>query len=293
MAWNGSNDIEGSKAKPSTKTKARKPSPLRGIVAGALVVALAVGAYFAFFSTQEKPQGPKTVEGKKPTAIKEVVPAKAGTPEVAPSAPKKVVEIKKLENGKIMKYVDGKPAWMYPRKDYHGPVHTGGVERVQSIEDLTFRHPVDRRIASLLLIEPGEMLDEPYYDKTFTRAFLRTLDDPEIPLETDTPEQRELKRAVAGVKGELKARYDAGEDIMQVLCDAQEELRQLGAYKEELAEEVRKYAKDGSVSAEDVQMYVDAANKMLEKRGLTPMKVTGFIKHQIRVKAKMENANKE
>ena len=244
-----------------------------------------------FFSGSEKPQ--KEVEQKKPTGIKEVKPATAPT-NALPEKPKKVVEYRKLEDGKIMKYVNGWKAWMYPREDYHGPIHTTRVAYVETIEDKTFKHAADREIASLLLIEPGDIvMGGPDYQRTFVRDFLKTYENPFIPEPGDTPEQKELKLAVAEVKGELKARYEAGEDIAKVMQDAREQLRQLSVYKYELQQEVNKYARTDALSAEDVEDFVKAANKMLEDRGVKPMAMNGFLKHQCKVLKKRAEAQKE
>ena len=61
MAWN-----RGSEGATPVKAKA-KPSPVRGIVAGLVVVVAVAACYFAFFSGSEKQQ--KVIEQKKPTTI--------------------------------------------------------------------------------------------------------------------------------------------------------------------------------------------------------------------------------
>lgn len=72
MGWNGS----GSGSTPQKpKVTAKKPSSVRGIAAGSLVCALAIGAYFVFFSGSDKPQAEQTA--KERGRIKEVTPAAA------------------------------------------------------------------------------------------------------------------------------------------------------------------------------------------------------------------------
>lgn len=286
--WNGSDRKGAAPVQP--KVTAKKPSPVRGLIAGGAVVVLAAVAYFAFFSGSEKPQTEKS--GKERGRIKEVAPAAAPTNAV-PAKPEKVVEIRQVGDGKIMKYVNGKPAWMYPRQDYHGPVHTSGQHRVLSTLSKTFKNCADIQIASLLTRRPGDMcIGDPQYERNFVSEFLRSFKNPAIPEPGDTEEQKELKRAVAEVKGDLKARYDAGEDIAKIMRDADNELRQLGAYKKELEEQVRELSKKDDVSAQDIEDYVAAANKMLEERGIRPMAINGFLKHQIRIRKATEKENK-
>ena len=64
MSWNGSGQKGVAPAKP--KVAAKKPSPVRGVIAGLVVVAAVCVAYFAFFSGNEKV--PEKVE-KKPKSV--------------------------------------------------------------------------------------------------------------------------------------------------------------------------------------------------------------------------------
>ncbi len=73
MGWNGSGQKGTAPAQPKVTTK--KPSPIRGLIAGGAVVVLAAVAYFAFFSGGEKPQDEKRERAS--SRIKEVKPAAA------------------------------------------------------------------------------------------------------------------------------------------------------------------------------------------------------------------------
>lgn len=285
MAWNRSS----AEQTPVKKKGAKKaPGAWRLMLGVICLAALCVGAYF-LFSGGEEVAKVETAKGR--GRIKEVTPAVAPTNAV-PEKPEKVVEFKKLENGKIMKYVNGRQAWMFPREDYHGPVHTTRVARVETLEQKTFKHPADRQIASLLNIQPGSVvLGNGGFDHNFVKRFLDSYENPFIIEPGDTEEQKELKRAVAEVKGELKARHEAGEDIAKILLDTRDQLRQLYVYKRELEAEVHRYAKDGALTPQDVEDYTAAANKMLSERGVQPIKLNGFLKHQMAViKAKNEAA---
>ena len=100
MGWNGSDrrgnstpvkpkgkypPSEASFAKQSGYRGAKKPSPIRGLVAGVLVCVLAVGAYLVFFAGSENSKTER-VE-KESGRIKEVRPAAPRTQHSALSTP--------------------------------------------------------------------------------------------------------------------------------------------------------------------------------------------------------------
>ena len=288
MAWNGSDTTGSVPVKPARTKPAASGSVPKVLLAVAVVAALcaAVVAYFLFRDSgkpvpkaPEKPSGGKIVEAT--PAVVTNAPSSSSQEEV------KRVEIRKLGDGRFMKYVDGKEAWMYPRKSIDPPTRTNGQNRVLSIEQRIFKYRSDMEIAGLLMAQPGDMaIGDPEYGKFFQKDFLKSLVDPAFPRESDTEEERALKRAVTEVKAELKERYDAGEDLAKIMYDARNELRELGAYKQELEEEVRKRAKDGSLSAEDIDDLVTAANVMLESRGISPIRKGGFLRHQLKLRNK-------
>lgn len=288
MAWNGS-DNTGSVPvkKPAGVKPAASGSVPKVLLAAAVVAALCAAVVVYFLLRDDGGTVPKAPEKPSGGKIVEVTPAQVTNR--APTTPAvqegKKVEIRKLENGKFMKYVDGKEAWMYPRKSIDPPARTNGQNRVLSIEQRIFKYRSDMEIAGLLMAQPGDMaIGDPEYDKFFKQDFLKSLVDPAFPRDGDTEEERALKNAVTEVKAELKERYDAGEDLAKIMYDARKELRELGAYKQELEEEVRKRAKDGSLSAEDIDDLVTAANVMLESRGIAPIRKGGFLRHQLKLR---------
>lgn len=285
MAWNRSDNTGSVPVNPRAKG-ALAGGGRKLLLAAAVVAALCAAVVVCFLLRDSGKPVPKAPEKPSGGKIAEVAPIVVTNR--APAAPKeegKKVEIRKLEDGRFMKYVDGKEAWMYPRRSIDPPARTNGQNRVLSIEQRIFKYRSDMEIAGLLMAQPGDMsIGDPEYDKFFKQDFLKSLVDPAFPREGDTEEERELKKAVTEVKAELKERYDAGEDLAKIMYDARKELRELGAYKQELEEEVRKRAKDGSLSAEDIEDLVDAANVMLESRGIAPIRKGGFLRHQLKLR---------
>jgi len=278
MAWNQST---GSAAKPPRKAQSGVG---KGLLAGGLVVVLA-GAAVWFFMGQD-PVEKKTPEPRKSSAIKSVTPAAA--PKAVQEEPKKPkIEIRKLENGLLMKYRDGKPAWLYPRQPPTAVVITNSP--TPSREEKIFHNPAEAQIAMLLNIEPGEGLVGDS-DSMFGRAFRRYLDksfvEPTLVMHDDPEDVKELKRAVNDVKAELKQRMDAGEDPCKILAETRDDLRQLGAYRQELEAEVRKIAKENKeLTPAELEDYVSAANKMLEERGAKKIALPKFFMRQAQMRA--------
>ena len=288
MSWNGSDQSKTAISGPGGQSPTAKSDNLglTYFLTFTVVVAIAAAAYFVLRGSRG---GQSPVEQPKPSGgkIAEVTPV--AVTNRAPTTPAvqegKKIEIRKLGDGRFMKYVDGKQAWMYPRKSIDPPARTNGQNRVLSIEQRIFKYRSDMEIAGLLMAQPGDMaIGDPEYDKFFKQDFLKSLVDPAFPRDGDTEEERALKKAVTEVKAELKERYDAGEDLAKIMYDARNELRELGAYKRELEEEVRKRAKDGSLSAEDIDDLVTAANVMLESRGISPIRKGGFLRHQLKLR---------
>lgn len=138
-----------------------------------------------------------------------------------------------------------------------------------------FKDRANNDIAFVLSTEPGtRVLGNHEFGEAFTKRFLRSLDTP-IKIEpTDSPHDKELKQAVIEAREELRKAYNAGEDIGKIMDDSRAELQKLGAYKAEIEREVAKLAAKPNVSADDLEDLIDAANLMLEKKGVAPIKGT-------------------
>ena len=287
--WNGSGMGGNSTPVKPKVTAKKKPSPVRGLLAGAVLVAAVCGAYFAFFSGGEKSQ--KVIADKKPTRIKEAKPATAPTNAV-PAKPKK-------KWPKWMKVPDDwdKP---YPPQAYwpdgrlkehsrYVKVITNKVSKANMpVEEQTFSNHAEQDIAALLIMEPGDTIvgSGPTYGKAFVKQFLKSLETPIEFSDEDTPFQRDLKKSVIETKKDLKARYDAGEDIAKIMNDSFKELKELSLYRQELEDQVARIRKDkGDLSDEDYKDLLDAANKMLEERGCKPLRASQIFERKMKIKA--------
>ncbi len=136
-----------------------------------------------------------------------------------------------------------------------------------------FRYRCENEIACLLSMHPGEdLVGSSGYNGRFTREFLESLKTPIMIGPDDTEEQKELKRYVIQAKKDLEEAYDRGEDIEKIMLDTRKEYQDLANYKHELSVMVYEYKKETKVSEQDVEDYVNAANKMLEAKGIAPLK---------------------
>ena len=302
MGWNGSGGgsapvepkvtyppSEASFAKQSGYRGAKKPSPIRGLIAGGLVCVLAVGAYFAFFSGDEKPQDENADKGR--GRIKEVAPARVsstnGSTVARPEANKTAKPA--ATNAAAVATADASANKPKPKPKYHDPY--GMIKK--AIYDEVFENECDRDIAAFLVIEPGTSLlgDESTYYEGYDEIFLESIKEPIIVKSDDTEEVKNLKRAVIEVKADLKARLDKGESVEAILRETRKEFRELGLFKEELQGQVDELCAKENLTAEDVDDCVKAANLMLEGRGCAPFRDDSFFRERLMMRVR--NQRKE
>ena len=280
MAWNGSNGNNANNGTSAAKRPvggARKsPSIMRGVFAALAVVALAAGAWWWLARQEPEPKAPRTPAKK---AVKEKAKAaphvhKEKTApvieEVAPHS--NIPPEQRVMHTNIYGYVINRP--------HTATVITNKVDDADKpLEERVFTNSADQKIAGLLMLEPGEMLvgdASSLFGRGFTRAFLKSLESPIIITKDDDETTAELKRAVRDVKIEIKARYDAGEDIAALMANEREELQAIGLYRKELESEIRKIARDDTIGEAEMADFVKAANMMLQERGGKPLEMPRF-----------------
>ena len=145
-----------------------------------------------------------------------------------------------------------------------------------------FEHHVENQIASLITLPPGgTLVGTPHYDESFVRAFLKSLENPIIVSKDDDEETAALKRAMIETKIDLKARYDAGEDIAQVMNDTHDELQRLARVKKDIEDEVRRIQRDSGATIDDVDDFIEAANILLESKGIEPIQMNPILRQML------------
>ena len=133
-----------------------------------------------------------------------------------------------------------------------------------------FDYRSENMIACLLTAKPGAgFIGTPNY-MGIDEDFLKSCTSPIIVTKDDDEYSAKLKRQMIEVKIDIKARMDAGEKLADILQSARKEMQQLASYRQFLAEEIRKVEISGE-NVEKVKDFIDAANKMLAKRGIAPL----------------------
>ena len=272
-----------SKAKPRKAASGNgNPAVAKGIVAGVVVVAVAVSAWY-FLSTSRT----ETLEdnkSKKQTKIAVATPTLATPVKVEKPEVEKPKPLRKWEYP-VSRTNELSDAELRKWKVMHRPPpgYTNDTSRTEAPPAYAiFNHHSENEIACLLTLRPGETLvGTPIYGKRFTEDFLKSCEEPIIVTEDDTPEQAELKRLMNETKIDLRQRMAEGEDLGQILLDTRAEYQRLASYRQSLQQEINELKKDDSLSMEDIDDFVEAANKMLEEKGIAPLKLSPITRRML------------
>lgn len=263
---------------PTDRLTPKRGSSKRGLHwIGAIIVLVFVG-WLAWCLFSSSASDERQTDKKTARRIKEVKPA------VARPVAEDVLQKEESEpTNKDPRVVNG--IVMYPS---WGPVKsavTGGVYRTYSLAEKCFDQITDLQLATLVTHEPGDYLlissDEVDF-RNFKENFLKSIESPIICGKDDPPEMVALKKAVREARLEIKDRLDAGEDVVKLMIDARKELAELGAYKEELQNEIQKVIAKPETTEEDYDDLIAAANVMLESRGLPKMVMPEMVREHVK-----------
>ena len=295
MAWNRSSENGEAVSRPLQKRKGFRFS-VKGATAGALVV---LGAAIAAWWLWPEWEAQQDAASTKKELIREVTPATA--PKVAEKPEKK--PFKELSREEQLKYYRDKYGDDIPenlKNVVYFLEHPPQREfKMPKSKYAIFRHPSERSIAGLASMEPGRwMMRAPKYDERFDRDFLEAVLDPIIISDDDTDEDRKLKQIVIDSKKELIDRIKQGERASDIMNETAQQLYKLGQFKRDLESEIRKVKNDATASDDDYKIAVEAANKLLESKGLPPMRMPSLMMRHVSLsrnalKANKKNQNKE
>lgn len=286
MAWNRPN--KETDKQPPWKRK-RFHFPIRGVIAGAIVViGAAIGAWLVLSSSEE--MGQDTAQTKT-AQIKEVKPSQTL---------KQVVKVEVSEEGKEppKPYEDEHGnLWIAPHRPYCPPntLTITYPDRDEPLERI-FNRTCDIRIGQLLSVVPGDEIEMQVFGKRFRDEFIASVADKIEILPDDDDYAKEIKRSVTEVRNEIIERAKAGEDPAKIMTEAWDELYRLGRFKSELRQQILDMSQKGECNPNDVATLVDATDQMLANKGLPPFKNKKFLVRMMRVraaKAGTDQKNKE
>lgn len=286
MAWNKptSNTVDAtSSLRPTGRGK--MPRLRRGLLAGAIVV---LGAGIAAWLLSNGEATSSSLQKKERGLIKEVSPAAAPTNKVSAAAKTSADKDDgkpKLTRKQLRDIANG-------RRPFVPPAYTSRVGRVRK-EAKLFSNPAEQMIAVVLTVPPGaksisdpEMLFDKDFDKWFTQAMVNKIEiSPE-----DSEYDRSVKQMVIDAKKEMAQRVKGGEMPSQMMKDVWKELQSLAYCKEEMDNAVRDAIRNGELSDEDVEITLEAANKVLQTRGIDPIKMPGMFKSRYRLLQNQQNS---
>lgn len=287
MAWNKPTNTD-------VKTTGKQAPKFRGLIAAVIgIVVCAVAGLFVLFSPDE---AAKAEMSTRPKAIRDVgtnVAARVAEPE----PDKNSIEWLKAND----------PRFQIPPGSYrkaNGRLYTPEGRRIlerpaNRVIHLNkgkkvFQHQAENQIARLLSIEPGKMfIGNMHYGPQFVESFKRSIAEPTLVTADDDEETKALKRHINEVKADLRARMDNGEDICKIMKETEDDLRSLSTFKLNIQKDLNAAKLDENVSAEDYELYVEAANKMLEERGLKKITAPKIVESQLKYLREKNRARME
>jgi len=277
MAWNRSveNDMSA-KQKPNLRTNRYAKYIVAAICLGALgIVAMML------ISDSDKPLDEDATRrsNRRIGNYTNAVPRAT-----APVATQVVQTSESPKTGKQRTYIDANGVERYKLgngrvlpKDYKKYI----VEVKTHSNVPTFRHNCELEIATLLTLQPGDaILGEFDRGERFKKDFVQALLEPVEIEEGDSEEDIRIKKDVEAVKKELAQRLKQGEDVGKILDETREDFRRLNAVKEQVKELIREKSAEAE-TPDDIEDLYAAANKMLESKGLAPIKMNAIMRKKL------------
>lgn len=286
MAWNQSSSNYSKK--PASGSKKLSPA-VKGVLA--LIVVWALGSLVWWFIAANDVEQPVVKQPQEPKILEEVQAAKAGE---AKSSGDQIVRKEfhywEVDSTQTNGYSEAQiRKWKALRRP--SPGITNDTSRVELPPKFAvFNHPSENEIACLLTLKIGEgLVGEGMYDDQFRMDFEQSLKDPILIGLDDDAETQELKRAMVETKQELKARVDAGEDICEIMSRAREEHQNLAAYKSMIEDAFREMVEGESSNETSFDDCLEAANKMLDEKGIAPIKLSPIARRLMMKRLKFQH----
>lgn len=281
MAWNGS----GGSTTPQKKAKASGTSSsslFHGIAA--LVLVLVIGGVAYLFVTQDMPKAKEPTEEKVEKKAIEVV-----EPEIAERV--EVVQERPVISDSDLPYwrrssTNGLTAaqikkWKIMNRP--PPAHTNMTAvTAPRPRYAVFGSHAENEIACLMTLEPGKgIVGSPHYGKRFEEEFMRSCEVPIIVEADDDDYTAQLKRDMIQMKIDLRQRMAEGESLSQIMTDTRNEYQRLAQVRRDIEKMAKDLIKESASSESDIDSVIEAANKMLEDKGIEPLNLNPLVKRAL------------
>lgn len=172
----------------------------------------------------------------------------------------------------VLRYKNGGARAFDPGAKTRKVVYGTDTEGHSFFKKSIFKNVAENEIARLITLRPGDsMIGTRRYDEHLENEFRKSLETPIIVSKDDSLEDAELKRSMIAVKIEICDRLAAGEKFNDILVETRSELQRLARVKRNIHQEVLAQT-SGIMDHSEVQAYIDAANVLLEKEGVAPIK---------------------
>lgn len=281
------------KAKKAKQSKAaaapRKPSPVRGLFAGIVVIALAVAAWYYLLPTIEQV---KVKREKKSSKIAEVKPSLSdvATPSAVvtnePVKAKWTPETDAVHRDKNNQIIYDETA---PLGSKANPIKFGIVDKPGNIKPprklyTTFS---ENYVASLLRHRPGVRIVGGILPANFDEEFKAHIADPIYNDPEDTEEDREIRAQMQELKKEMAGMIADGETPTDIILDARKELNKIADYRADASKELARLKREGA-SDDEIDDFIAAANVMMERYGAMKFLPRDYF-DKIRLQKEQEN----
>jgi hypothetical protein len=166
--------------------------------------------------------------------------------------------------------------------------------KVKSNEDY-LRHPSERQIAGVALMEPGTyFVTKPEFGESFDRDFLDAMIDKIEIYDDDSDDVKSGKQSVTELKKEIAdICKKEGKTPSEVMNELAATMYELGKYQRDIEEELDKIHEDAAYSDEEFEDFCEAANRMLEAKGLPPLSFPDIARRSFRIRAAQRMAERK
>ena len=275
MSWNRSSGA----AKPETK----KPSAMRGVIAGGVIVLAACAAFFFLFSGGDEPAPARSTKHEARGTIKEVTPAKVAgdaTDDAVEPKRKTAAEVAREYSEQVKEFVKKSPgtnkvSWIEPPLDPDDP-------------DRALHTRVACELSSLLSVEPGDRM--PPFPYSFllegegkskgdggNAAFLESLKKFKIAAkETDSEKRLDHKQKLIEAQAEILSGIVEGISVNDSIRAAYEFRQRAYEMRSTIINTLAElHQKDGN--DEDTIRQVNDMNKRLAEEGIKQIPIVAVI----------------